>query len=39
VEAYLIRNLLEGTAVIPSNDVWGYILVAVAAIVAAGRLR
>jgi len=39
VEAYLIRNLLEGTAVIPSNDLWGYILVAVAAIVAAGRLR
>jgi hypothetical protein len=39
VEAYLVRNLLEGTAVIPSNDLWGYILVAVAAIVAAGRLR
>ena len=39
VEAYLIRNLLEGTAVIPANDLWGYILVAVAAIVAAGRLR
>jgi hypothetical protein len=39
VEAYLIRNLLEGAAVIPSNDLWGYILVAVAAIVAAGRLR
>jgi hypothetical protein len=39
VEAYLVRNLLEGAAVIPSNDLWGYILVAVAAIVAAGRLR
>jgi len=39
VEAYLIRNLLEGSAIIPSNDLWGYILVAVAAIVAAGRLR
>ena len=39
VEAYLLRNLLEGTAVIPSNDLWGYILVAVAAIVAVGRLR
>jgi hypothetical protein len=39
VEAYLIRNLLEGVAVIPANDLWGYILVAVAAIVAAGRLR
>jgi hypothetical protein len=39
VEAYLIRNLLEGTAIIPSNDLWGYVLVAVAAIVAAGRLR
>jgi hypothetical protein len=39
VEAYLIRNLLEGAAVIPSNDLWGYILVAVAVIVAAGRLR
>jgi hypothetical protein len=39
VEAYLIRNLLEGTTVIPANDLWGYILVAVAAIVAAGRLR
>jgi hypothetical protein len=39
VEAYLIRNLLEGTAAIPSNDLWGYLLVAVAAIVAAGRLR
>ena len=39
VEAYLIRNLLEGSAIIPSNDFWGYILVAVAAIVAVGRLR
>lgn len=39
VGAYLIRNLLEGAAAIPSNDLWGYILVAVAAIVAAGRLR
>jgi hypothetical protein len=39
VEAYLIRNLLEGVAVIPPNDLWGYILVAVAAIVAASRLR
>jgi ribosomal protein L40E len=39
VEAYLIRNLLEGVAVIPANDLWGYILVAVAAIVAVGRLR
>ena len=39
VAAYLIRNLLEGVTVIPANDLWGYILVAVAAIVAAGRLR
>ena len=39
LEAYLVRNLLEGVAAIPSNDLWGYILVAVAAIVAAGRLR
>jgi hypothetical protein len=39
VEAYLIRNLLEGVAVIPTNDLWGYILVAVAAIMAASRLR
>jgi len=39
VLAYVIRNLLEGEGVIPSNDFWGYILVAVAAIVAAGRLR
>jgi ribosomal protein L40E len=39
VEAYLIRNLIDGVAIIPTNDLWGYILVAVAAIVAAGRLR
>jgi hypothetical protein len=39
IVAYFVRNLLEGTAVIPSNDLWGYVLVAVAAIVAAGRLR
>ncbi len=39
VEAYLIRNALVGVAVIPADDIWGYILVAVAAIVAAGRLR
>jgi hypothetical protein len=39
VVAYLVHNLVEGVAVIPTNDAYGYVLVAVAIVVAIGRLR
>ncbi len=39
VVAYLVHNLIEGVGVIPVNDLYGYVLVAVAIIVAIGRLR
>lgn len=38
VVSYLVRNALH-TVLIPSNDVFGYVVVAVAIIVAIGRLR
>lgn len=38
VVSYLVRNALHGV-LIPSNDVFGYVVVAVAIIVAIGRLR
>jgi hypothetical protein len=39
VLAYLVRNLVEGSGLIPSNDLYGYILVGIAIVVAIGRLR
>lgn len=37
--AYAIRNLVEEAAVFQANDVLGYVVVAVAAFIAIGRLR
>lgn len=37
--AYAIRNLVEGAAIFKADDVLGYVVVAVAAFVAIGRLR
>jgi len=37
--AYVIRNLVAETAVFQANDVFGYVVVAVAAFIAIGRLR
>ena len=39
VLAYLVRNLIDGAGPIPANDVFGYVTVALAVIVAIGRLR
>lgn len=39
VIAYLVRNLLDGAGPIPTNDVFGYITVGLAIVVAIGRLR
>ncbi|MFQ5878715.1 MAG: hypothetical protein ACE5IZ_00855 [Dehalococcoidia bacterium] len=39
VIAYIARNLLEGEAVVPSGDIFGYLLVVVAIAVAASQLR
>jgi hypothetical protein len=39
VVAYLVRNLLSGEGVIPTNDLFGYIVVGVGVAVAIGRLR
>jgi hypothetical protein len=39
ITSYIVRNVLEGVAVVPTNDLWGYVLVAVAVIVAVQRLR
>ena len=39
VLAYLVRNLVAGSGLIPNNDFYGYILVGIAIIVAIGRLR
>jgi hypothetical protein len=37
--AYAVRNLVEGAALFPANDVVGYVVVGVAAFIAIGRLR
>lgn len=37
--AYAVRNLVEDAAIFQANDVLGYVVVAVAAFVAIGRLR
>jgi hypothetical protein len=39
IASYIVRNVLEGAAVVPTNDLWGYVLVAVGVIVAVQRLR
>lgn len=39
VVAYLVRNLLSGEGVIPTNDLFGYVVVGVGVAVAIGRLR
>jgi len=39
VMAYIIRNLIWASAVIVTDDLYGFIVVATAMIVAAGRLR
>jgi hypothetical protein len=37
--AYAVRNLVEGAGIFSTNDVFGYVVVAVAAFTAIGRLR
>ena len=37
--AYLVRNVLEGAPLLPADDTLGYVILAVAALVAMGRLR
>jgi len=37
--AYVIRNLLWTSDVLPSDDLYGYIVLGIGMIVAAGRLR
>jgi hypothetical protein len=37
--AYAVRNLVEGAAIFQANDVLGYVVIAVAAFIAIGRLR
>jgi len=39
VVAYVVRNLLHGGGVIPLDDVYGYVTVGIAIVVAIGRLR
>jgi hypothetical protein len=39
IASYIVRNVLEGAAAVPTNDYWGYVLVAVGVIVAVQRLR
>jgi len=39
VVAYLVRNLVDGAGAIPANDVFGYVTVGLAIVVAIGRLR
>lgn len=39
VLAYLVRNLLFGAALIPTNDLFGYIVVGLGVAVAVGHLR
>jgi hypothetical protein len=37
--SYVVRNLMEEGAVVQSDDIFGYVVVAVAAFIAIGRLR
>jgi hypothetical protein len=37
--AYAVRNLVEGAALFPSDDILGYVVIGVAAFTAIGRLR
>ena len=37
--AYAVRNLVEGAALFPANDILGYVVIGVAAFTAIGRLR
>jgi hypothetical protein len=39
VLAYLVRNLVIGAAIVPANDLFGYIVVGIASLVAIGKLR
>ncbi len=39
VLAYVIRNLIWTSAVLPSDDLYGYVVLVIGMIVAAGRLR
>jgi hypothetical protein len=39
VFAYIVRNLLLGAGILALNDIFGYIVVAIACVVAIGRLR
>jgi len=39
IASYIVRNVLEGVAVIPEGDLWGYVLTAVAVVMAMQRLR
>jgi len=39
ITSYIVRNVLEGVAVIPEDDLWGYVLTAVAVVMAMQRLR
>jgi hypothetical protein len=37
--AYVVRNLVEDGVLVQSDDIFGYVVVAVAAFIAIGRLR
>jgi hypothetical protein len=39
VTSYVARNLLEGSGLVATQDLWGYVIVAVAIVVAVQRLR
>jgi hypothetical protein len=39
VLAYLVRNLVAGEALIPANDLSGYLVLIIGSIVAVNRLR
>jgi hypothetical protein len=39
IVAYLVRNVAGGAAPIPANDVFGYVTVGLAIVIAIGRLR
>ncbi|HUS82302.1 MAG TPA: hypothetical protein VM013_03480 [Dehalococcoidia bacterium] len=39
VTAYFVRNLLDGSGLIAADDIYGYVTVGLAVVVAIGRLR
>ena len=39
IAAYLVRKLLEGAPLVPTDDTFGYVILVLAALVALGRLR